>query len=694
MKRFAHILTLTGLLCLLPGCFDGSADHSGEVTQTPLAQLELSAFAADCGDFLDHVAAALTEQLLAPYYCLTDACPFLASDGAEGVPPPAAAAPDRVSGTNTQEVGVDEADIVKADSAGRIYVLAGRSLVRLEAFPPAGLATRPLQTLDLAASDDTFYGQDLFLDEEAGRAVVLGSRYDEDGGEAVAVIVDASDPEGLVELARLSVDGYGNTARRIGSRVHRVSNFYVPAPAWLHEDDLQDQRNAWQEAIARGDEEKAQLIKADVRAAIGMRVAADGAGAFLPRLRYQQSGQPPVETMLSCHAVAHPQVTTGLGLVLIDSFDVDGTGRALAAVVNNAWMVYASASNLYLAQSSWGWWFDRAQAEETALYRLELPATGPAVYRALGKVDGFLHDVYALSEHQDHLRVATTEWRAGANLEPRNHVTVLRADQAGEMEQTGAIRNLAPGETIRGVRFDGPRGYVVTFRNIDPLFALDLADPMHPVVRDELKIPGFSSYLMPLGQRYLLTIGRAGTDEALNGKVGIQLFDVADAANIFQVAGIEPAAGAGSYSWSAAGYEPHAFAYFPDSADAATPGTLSIPLQAYSQDNWLQSFSGFLVVRVDPAANQPLVELGRISHEQFAIAGYCAGSGGLPCRDAIFLTDPRRSVFMQDAFGTYLYTLSSMGVIASDATAPGIQLGSRALPYEWVCCHTEPVDGG
>jgi hypothetical protein len=328
------------------------------------------------------------------------------------------------------------------------------------------------------------------------------------------------------------------------------------------------------------------------------------------------------------------------------------------------------------------------------LYRLSLPATGSARYQSLGKVDGSLRDAYSLSEYQGHLRVATTERGAGATTEPRNHVTVLRADQIGDMEQTGVLRNLAPGETIQGVRFDGPRGYVVTFRNIDPLFALDLADPTQPVVRDELKIPGFSSYLMPLGQQYLLTIGRAGTDEALNGKVGIQLFDVADAANIFQLAVIEPAAGPGSYSWSAAGYNPHAFAYFPDSADAATPGTLSIPLQAYSQNDWLQSFSGFLVVRVNPAADQPLMELGRISHQQFATSGYCAGSGDVPCRDAIYFNDPRRSVFMQDAFGTYLYTLSSMGVIASDALAPGTQLGSRPLPYEWVCCYAQPADGG
>jgi hypothetical protein len=693
------------LLLLLCSCAGGLGDDADGGNKTPLSKLSLKAFAEDCEDFLAYAADALTEQYLTSYRCFGDGpCPMFAVDaeatsgGAGGAP--AVRTPDRVSGTNTQEAGVDEADIVKADSDGRIYVLAGRSFVSLAAFPPAGLGSREPSTLDLSAVDASFYGQDFFLDEQRERAVILGSRYDDGGGEAVAVIVDVSDPEDLVELARLSVDGYGYNARRVGQRVHRISSYYVSPPSWFYDDaddQLQVRRSAYHEALARGDEAQAEEIKATVRTAIGERVATAGAEAFVPRLRYAATGQAPVESTLACNAISHPEVTTGLGLVLVDSFDTDGTDRALAGIINNAHIVYASSGNLYLAQSSWGWWFDREQAEETAVYRLALAASGPAVYRALGKVDGSLQGGYSLSEYEGHLRVATTERRRdGDTFTPYNHVTILRADQAGEMPRAGALRDLAPGETIQGVRYDGPRGYLVTFRNIDPLFALDLADAANPKVKDELKIPGFSSYLMPLGTAHLLTIGRAGNDTALNGKVGIQLFDVADISDIAQLAVIEPAAGDNGYSWSVAGYDPHAFAYFPDSADAATPGTLSIPLQAWSQDDWRQSFSGFLVVRVDPAAAQPLRELGRISHAQFAAAGgLCAGgTGNGPCRDAIHFTDPRRSVFMQDGGGTYLYTLSSMGLIASDAGQPAIQLGARSLPREWVCCQVEPADGG
>ena len=90
----------------------------------------------------------------------------------------------------------------------------------------------------------------------------------------------------------------------------------------------------------------------------------------------------------------------------------------------------------------------------------------------------------------------------------------------------GSVLNLAPGERVQSARFVGKRGYVVTFRQVDPLFAFDLSTPNEPILEGELKIPGFSDYMHPLGETYLLTVGQAGDDDGLSGEWQAQLFDI------------------------------------------------------------------------------------------------------------------------------------------------------------------------
>lgn len=139
-------------------------------------------------------------------------------------------------------------------------------------------------------------------------------------------------------------------------------------------------------------------------------------------------------------------------------------------------------------------------------------------------------------------------------------------------------------------------------------------------------------------------------------------------------------------------------------ASAPTRGTLSIPLQSYNSGNG-NGFAGFLVLRVEPAAATALREIGRIAHTGFAQpsgGGGCSGgsTGGpsgssAPCRDAVYAADPRRSLFMQDAQGTYLYTLSSLGIIASSASAPGTELGRKPLALDdQSCCFVTPQPAG
>ena len=149
-------------------------------------------------------------------------------------------------------------------------------------------------------------------------------------------------------------------------------------------------------------------------------------------------------------------------------------------------------------------------------------------------VDGRVLNQFSLGEYEKVLRIATnTGWSGATDTNSMNHVFCL-SSQNGKLEVIGSLKNLAPGEEIYAARFIGPRGYLVTFVNIDPLFTLDLSDPTAPEVAGELKIPGYSGYIHPYGDKYLLCIGKDAVDD--NGFAwyqGIQLtiLDISDFSN-------------------------------------------------------------------------------------------------------------------------------------------------------------------
>src|SRR5690606_22698817 len=107
-------------------------------------------------------------------------------------------------------------------------------------------------------------------------------------------------------------------------------------------------------------------------------------------------------------------------------------------------------------------------------------------------------------EHDGHVRIATTEGSAwGTTANSKNHLFILD----GNLKQVGAVNDLAKGERIYSARFMGDKAYLVTFKETDPLFVIDTKNPAAPKVLGELKIPGFSNYLHPIGENHLLGIG-------------------------------------------------------------------------------------------------------------------------------------------------------------------------------------------
>ncbi|WP_254832057.1 beta-propeller domain-containing protein [Haloglomus salinum] len=174
-----------------------------------------------------------------------------------------------------------------------------------------------------------------------------------------------------------------------------------------------------------------------------------------------------------------------------------------------------------------------------------------------GSVPGIVLNQFSFDVHDGHLRVATTVGERLPGVESANDVYTL---DATTLEQVGSVTGMSEGQRVYGVRFDGDRGYVVTFRQVDPLHVLDLSDPANPTEEGEVKLPGYSSYLHPLGDGRVMGIGEE------DGRVKAVIFDVSDASD----PRVEESRILDAY-WSGVSQTHHAFTYDPRHGVAFLP---------------------------------------------------------------------------------------------------------------------------
>ncbi len=224
------------------------------------------------------------------------------------------------------------------------------------------------------------------------------------------------------------------------------------------------------------------------------------------------------------------------------------------------------------------WWPEAGQADYSYVHKFDIGQPDRVSYVASGPVEGHVVDQFSMDEHDGYLRVATNVMtrRAGEQNEwwwrfdTTNKVSVL-AENEGRLEVVGQTPELAPGEAIQSSRFLGTKGYVVTFKQIDPLFTLDLSNPREPKVVGELKVPGFSTYLHPIDDTHLLTIGTYVPENPTSWQertLQLSIFDVSDFAH--PVLTHTEKVGT-AYSWSEAMWNHKAFNYFPAKKLLAIP---------------------------------------------------------------------------------------------------------------------------
>lgn len=191
------------------------------------------------------------------------------------------------------------------------------------------------------------------------------------------------------------------------------------------------------------------------------------------------------------------------------------------------------------------------EREKTTIHKISIDKEDIS-YEGVGEVPGRILNQFSMDEHKGNLRIATTtgNWRATS----LNHLYVLDED----LEIIGSVEDLAKGERIYSSRFMGDRAYMVTFRQVDPLYVIDLSDAKDPEVLGYLKVTGYSSYLHPYDENHIIGVGKEASEEGRIQGVKIALFDVSDVENPIEKAKYEVE---GMYSNSNALYDHKAFLF-------------------------------------------------------------------------------------------------------------------------------------
>jgi putative cell wall-binding protein len=575
---------------------------------------DLTAF-PECASLLDWFQQAATERV-GPYglggfgtYGRGEPIPVEEGDGTGGAPTPTTTVPDAgeqddadsggdeiandSSGTNVQEEGVDEPDIVKTDGE-HAYVVAQNELhvVTADGGAPQVVGTLDLPddgSSELLLVDDrllvltrhwSFVLYDDFIDTDA--ALIAPGELAE--AKTTLTYVDVSNPAAPTVTSQLELDGDYRSARMVGSVARLVVQGDPSALPFTYPSE--PTAEAEQAAAEHNRQVIADTTLDDWLPSYAVDGGADAA-------------------LLDCADVHRPPLFSGLGTLSVVTVDVASgvTPTSSAAVLAAGETVYASADRLFVTTGRWDWQPGAlGSTVTTEVHGFDITAPTATTYVGSGSVDGYVLNQFALSEHEGNLRIATTtepSWSdAGEQIGQSESMVTVLAEQGGALVPIGHLGGLGLDERIYAVRWFGDVGAVVTFRQVDPLYLLDLSDPTNPRVSGELKIPGFSAYLHRVDDTHLLGIGSEADEEGRVTGAAVSLFDISD---VSAPTLVDKEVYANGYSQVA--YDHHAFLHW------RATGLAVLPLELYSENG--SEFLGAVGLDVDAAG---LTEVGRTSH--------------------------------------------------------------------------------
>ena len=380
------------------------------------------------------------------------------------------------SQTNVREAGVDEGDVVKTDGS-YLYILKSSGSVRIVDI--RGTKMKEIAEIQPEKLNESI--EDLYLDGD--RLMLVTTGYESSMEEAESdmytvnryqytalTVYDITEREHPEMTGRITQEGDYRQSRKNGDYVYLLTQ-YSPSLGDSFEDS-----------------------------------------SVMPLVNGQK---------LTISDVYLPDQTSQPDYLVASGINIQDPENVISskAIVSGAADFYMSSDNLFICNDNWN---DGKSSTEILRFACE---DGEITAGAMCELPGFLNDTFSLDEYQGYLRVLLTEDSNGES----NSLYILDED----MQVTGAIRDLADGETIRSARFMGTIAYFVTFRQTDPLFCADLSDPDNPQILSELKLTGFSSYLHPYGDHLLLGVGYEAEEET-GSQTGVKLsmFDISEPSQV------------------------------------------------------------------------------------------------------------------------------------------------------------------
>ena len=516
------------------------------------------------------------------------------------------------SGTNNQEEGVDESDFVKTDG-NYIYMINNGKLVILGVPEFGSLNFQSATSIEGNA-------QEMMLAED--KLVVLSSVYSwslseddslwnlvwDDSASRMRVtsltkfsVFDISERNEPTLINELYLEGWYLTAREQNGMVRTITHGYLDLPglkSWVEiSPDYQDSyyNLDWDNPARQ------EIWNLSINSTIENNdIVIDGASIedLMPQMYLRTINGVSKVPMRSetCSEFIATKDNVGTQFTSILTLDLLSTSFSYEAdhLMGNWPVVYVSQDTLVIAEPAqdWWWYWGADEIEEaTNIHAFSLTSEGTS-YLGSGRVDGTVLDQFSLSEYDGNIRLATTtgEWNRWWMADPEpmeNHVVILQPNSTtSSLNEIGRIDGIAPDERIWSARFVEDKAYIVTFRQIDPLWTIDLSDPTNPKIMGELEVPGVSTYIHPLDENNILTIGIGPADLETGlgldwSNTQVSMFDVSNftSPQLASVLSLSPVSSEDSnewtWGWSEATYEHKAFQYW------GPKNMLAIPLSTH-----------------------------------------------------------------------------------------------------------------
>ncbi|SCZ77314.1 beta-propeller domain-containing protein [Acidaminobacter hydrogenoformans] len=528
------------------------------------------------------------------YGGLKEAVPETSAEAPAAEAPSPSAAEDSAAGagrdystTNEQVAGIEEADLVKTDGKF-IYVASGNVVSVVKAD---GRDMTLTDTIRMPV--DTKTGQGIHISElyiDSGRLIILGSKNQP---QPRPVDLPATMDDAVSEPAPaepVTVDAENDL--RIGIMPPYYSKSFVYTGVYTITDAGKAEllKEFELEGNLLSSRKKDDTVYLAVNKYNYYYIMED----VLPMLR--DSAKSDDYKALSVSQVMYYPGNTTPEYLMVAAIDIRDkeTPSTVEAILGSGTQIYMNDHALYIARQD----YSDPSGTTTSLSKFSIDGLKIG-FAGGGKVKGTLLNQFSMDEYEGHLRLATTRW-AG---ETTSAVYVLDS----QLNVVGKVENMAPGETIYSARFMGDKGYVVTFRQIDPLFVLDLSNPKAPRITGELKVPGFSNYLHPVEEDLILGIGQGTQDIYTRNQDGeevvigtrtagikFSLFDVSDMGKPKEIQTLT-LGGSGSYAEML--YNHKAILFDLENQMFAFDGTISDEYEG--EKNRVNYFNGAVIMNYD-----------------------------------------------------------------------------------------------